>query len=98
MKTFTRHVCPTRGTCLSLLLLFGLAVPLLAQQSPWEHTAQVFERAFSGIIARAFSIVAIVIGGLQLAMSDGGGKRTVAQIIFGVGMALGAAQFVVWAF
>ncbi len=83
----------------AFLILCGLTIPsLFAQQSPWGNAATKLATEFSGPIARGFSLVAIVIGGLTLAFSDGGGKRTLGGLIFGLGMALGAAQFMTWLF
>jgi hypothetical protein len=42
--------------------------------------------------------VAIVVGGLVFAFGEGGAKRTMAGIIFGVGMAVGAVNFMTWLF
>ena len=70
---------------------------ILAQGlSPWENAVTQLQQIFTGTIARALSIVAVVIGGLMFAFGEGGSKRAMAGIIFGVGMAMAAAQFVVW--
>ena len=66
--------------------------------SPWEHAVDVLQAAFTGPIARGLSLVSIVIGGLTFAFDEGNSKRTVAGIIFGVGMAIGAANFMIWLF
>lgn len=66
--------------------------------SPWERAVAVLVAAFTGPIARGLSLVAIVIGGLAFAFSDGDNKRMLAGIIFGVGMAVGAANFLIWLF
>lgn len=79
-------------------MVFFIGLPLLAQSSPWGNAATKLATEFAGPIARGFSLVAIVIGGLTLAFSDGGGKRTLGSLIFGLGMALGAAQFMTWLF
>jgi hypothetical protein len=42
--------------------------------------------------------VSIVIGGLLLAFGEGGSKRAMAGIVFGVGMAIGAVNFMSWLF
>jgi type IV secretory pathway VirB2 component (pilin) len=82
------------------LVLFVLSIPALAlaQGSPWESAAQILEQAFTGIIARAFSLIAIVAGGLTLAYGEGSGNRRMAGVIFGVGMAVGAVNFLSWLF
>ena len=81
------------------LVVFFLAVPSLAlAQSPWESAAQILEQAFTGTIARAFSLIAIVYGGLTLAYGEGSGNRRMAGVVFGVGMAVGAVNFLSWLF
>ena len=52
----------------------------------------------TGPIARGLSLIAIVVGGLMFAFGEGGSKRTLAGIIFGLGMAMGAANFLAWLF
>ncbi len=81
-----------------LCVTFCLFASPLFAQSPWGNAATKLATEFSGPIARGFSLVAIVIGGLTLAFSDGGGKRTLGGLIFGLGMALGATQFMSWLF
>ena len=85
-------------------LLAGAAVaifaaPLYAQgASPWENAVSVLQTAFTGPIARGLSLVAIVVGGLMFAYGEGQSKRTMAGILFGVGMAIGAVNFMAWLF
>jgi type IV secretory pathway VirB2 component (pilin) len=81
---------------LVVTLLFGV-MPVYAQ-SPWEQAVDVLKTAFTGPIARGLSLVAIVIGGLMFAFDEGGSKRMLAGIIFGVGMAIGAGNFMLWLF
>jgi len=64
--------------------------------SPWETAVNNLQQAFTGPIAKALSLVAIVVGGLMFAFGEGGHKRTLAGIIFGVGMAVAAANFLSW--
>src|SRR5262245_40222307 len=66
--------------------------------SPWEDAVDVLRAAFTGPIARGLSLVAIVIGGLMFAFGEGDSKRTLAGIVFGVGMAIGAVNFMAWLF
>jgi type IV secretory pathway VirB2 component (pilin) len=75
-----------------------LATPLRAQTDPWEQAVQVLQTAFTGSIAKGLSLVAIVVGGLMFAFGEGQSKRTLAGIIFGVGMAIGAVNFMAWLF
>ena len=77
-----------------LLLLPRLALA----QSPWERAAGNLERTFTGPLARSLALVAIVIGGLTFMFGEMGAKRQIAGIVFGGGLALFAAQFLVWLF
>jgi type IV secretory pathway VirB2 component (pilin) len=72
--------------------------PVFAAGSPWETAVDQLMRAFTGPIARGLSLVAIVVGGLMFAFGEGESKRTLAGIVFGVGMAIGAVNFMGWLF
>jgi type IV secretory pathway VirB2 component (pilin) len=67
-------------------------------QSPWERAALNLERTFTGPLARSLALVAIVIGGLMFMFGEAGAKRQISGIVFGGGLALFAAQFLVWLF
>ena len=72
---------------------------ILAQgTSPWVDAVNNLSTAFTGPIARGLALVSIVIGGLMFAFGEGGSKSALAGIIFGLGMALGAANFITWMF
>lgn len=73
------------------------AIPAYAD-SPWENAVTVLQGAFTGPIARGLSLVAIVVGGLMFAFGEGESKRMLAGIVFGVGMAIGAVNFMAWLF
>ena len=76
-----------------------LFLPTLAfAQSPCERAASNLERTFTGPLARSLALVAIVIGGLMFMFGEGGAKRQISGIVFGGGLALFAAQFLVWLF
>ncbi len=85
---------------ITLVLASGLlAIPVFAQgNSPWENAVNVLETAFTGTIARGLSLVAIVVAGLTFAFGEGGGKRILAGVLFGVGMAIAAVNFLAWLF
>jgi type IV secretory pathway VirB2 component (pilin) len=53
---------------------------------------------FTGPIARGLSLVSIFVGGVTFAFGEGGSKRLLAGIVFGVGMAIGAVNFMAWLF
>src|SRR5437764_1089293 len=80
-----------------LILMLAGALPLRAQ-SPWESAVTVLQGAFTTTIARGLSLVAIVVGGITFAFSEGDSKRMLAGILFGVGMAIGAVNFMNWLF
>jgi type IV secretory pathway VirB2 component (pilin) len=75
-----------------------LALPAYAQSSPWENAVSVLQAAFTGTIARGLSLVAIVVGGLMFAFGEGQSKQMLAGIVFGIGMAIGAVNFLGWLF
>ena len=76
-----------------------LAAPAFAQgASPWENAVQVLQTAFTSTIARGLSLVAIVVAGLTFAFGEGGSKRILAGVLFGVGMAIAAVNFLAWLF
>jgi len=83
----------TFGACLAL------ADEVLAQATdPWTQAVQALQTAFTGPIATGLALVAIVVGGLMFAFGEGAAKRTLAGVIFGVGMAVGAVNFMSWLF
>jgi type IV secretory pathway VirB2 component (pilin) len=81
------------------LLSVGLmVVPAAWAASPWEDAVNALQVSFTGPIARGLSLVSIVVGGLMFAFGEGESKRTLAGIVFGVGMAIGAVNFLAWLF
>ena len=78
-------------TMLTLILL-------QAGGSPWENAVTQLQNAFTGPIAKGLSLVAIVVGGLMFAFGEGGSKRMLSGIVFGVGMAIAAVNFLSWLF
>jgi type IV secretory pathway VirB2 component (pilin) len=84
------------------MVLTGLALasPVWAQaaNSPWENAVNVLQQAFTSTIARGLSLVAIVVAGLTFAFGEGGSKRVLAGVLFGVGMAIAAVNFLAWLF
>ena len=84
-------------TLVSCLVTAGSAFAQ-AGNSPWTQAVQTLQTAFTGPIATGLALVAIVVGGLMFAFGEGGAKRTLAGVIFGVGMAVGAVNFMSWLF
>ena len=92
-KGFRKLVLATTGVV--------LAAPAFAQgpgSSPWENAVNVLQLAFTSTIARGLSLVAIVVSGLTFAFGEGGSKRVLAGVLFGVGMAIAAVNFLAWLF
>ena len=93
MKSIRFELCSLRLATFALLVLV-LAVPVFAQaSSPWENAVGVLQQAFTSTIARGLSLVAIVVSGLTFAFGEGGSKRVLAGVLFGVGMAIAAVKF-----
>src|SRR6266700_5128720 len=102
MRKLYRHLSKrcviVRCVAISLIGL-ALASPALAQaNSPWENAVNVLQQAFTSTIARGLSLVAIVVSGLTFAFGEGGSKRVLAGVLFGVGMAIAAVNFLAWLF
>jgi len=84
---------------LTLAVATAALLPVAAHAaSPWENAVNVLQASFTGPIARGLSLVSIVWGGLMFAFAEGDSKRMLAGILFGVGMAIGAANFLLWLF
>jgi type IV secretion system protein TrbC len=84
---------------LTIVITLFLAAPAFAQgTSPWENAVNVLMTAFTSTIARGLSLVAIVVAGLTFAFGEGGSKRVLAGVLFGVGMAIAAVNFLAWLF
>ena len=102
MKRFTFNVKTRIGSRRGLWLAAAFALILAGlpayAASPWENAVIVLQTAFTGPIARGLSLVAIVVGGLMFAFGEGESKRMLAGIIFGIGMAIGAVNFMAWLF
>jgi type IV secretory pathway VirB2 component (pilin) len=85
----------TRAVLASAVALLQ-AAPAFAQgtgNSPWENAVNVLMTAFTSTIARGLSLVAIVVAGLTFAFGEGGSKRVLAGVLFGIGMAIAAVKF-----
>src|ERR1700675_4883223 len=102
MKRFLcRCLCNSwlRSPLVTLGFALFLAAPVFDQgTSPWENAVSVLQQAFTSTIARGLSLVAIVVAGLTFAFGEGGSKRVLAGVLFGVGMAIAAVNFLSWLF
>ena len=89
---------PLTRLAVPLFLLSALPVYAQSGSDPWDNAVNVLKTAFTGTIATGLSLVAIVVGGLMFAYGEGQSKKTIAGIVFGVGMAIGAVNFMAWLF
>lgn len=102
--TTNRRFSWARLRTLAPLLLLDLLIPSAAHAqaaaggSPWENAVNALKTSFTGPIATGLSLVAIVVGGLMFAYGEGQSKKMLAGIVFGVGMAIGAVNFMAWLF
>jgi len=98
-KRFRSSIFRFRFLMTAVVALF-LARPAFGQAgaSPWENAVIVLQQAFTSTIARGLSLVAIVVAGLTFAFGEGGSKRVLAGVLFGVGMAIAAVNFLSWLF
>jgi len=90
-------VMPRREGLVFCFIVAALSARVSAQ-SPWERAANNLALTFTGPVARALALVAIVIGGLMLMFGETGAKRQISGIVFGGGLALFAGQFLIWLF
>ena len=63
------------------------------QPMPWEGPLNQVLASFTGPVAKALCILAIVVTGFAFAFSDGGGLRRVLGILLGVSIAVTATSF-----
>ena len=86
---------------LAFAVCAAAAEPALAQAaggSPWTQAVQAFKPPLPARSLPVLALVAIVVGGLMFAFGEGAAKRTLSGVIFGVGMAVGAVNFMSWLF
>ena len=94
----SNHRIPARRIWPIVVLWVCTASVFVHAQSPWERAANNLAITFTGPLARALALVAIVIGGLMFMFGEGGAKRQISGIVFGGGLALFAGQFLTWLF
>jgi type IV secretion system protein VirB2 len=77
-----------------LLLLTPIAA--FAQGSPFDNGFTALQTLFTGTVAKVASLIAIVIGGYQFAHGEPGGKKALAGVAAGTGIAVLAANVLTW--
>ena len=73
-----------------------LALPLAAHATPFDSGISEVQTLFTGTIAKAASLVAIVIGGYAFAHGEPGAKKGLAGVAAGTGIAVLAANMLTW--
>jgi len=63
------------------------------QPLPWEGPLNQILASFTGPVAKALCILAIVVLGFGFAFSDGGGLRRILGLLLGVSIAVTATSF-----
>lgn len=89
-----RDWCPCARALLTFTAMcLGIAGTAYGQTSdPWSTAAGQLSTIFTGPIAKGLSLVAIVVGGLELSFGQGS-HRHLGGLIFGVGLAISAPMF-----
>jgi type IV secretory pathway VirB2 component (pilin) len=78
----------------AILMLVPMAAH--AQGSPFDNGFTALQTLFTGTVAKVASLIAIVIGGYQFAHGEPGGKKALAGVAAGTGIAVLAANVLTW--
>jgi type IV secretory pathway VirB2 component (pilin) len=80
------------------LVVLLILVPMAAhgQGSPFDNGFTALQTLFTGTVAKVASLIAIVIGGYQFAHGEPGGKKALAGVAAGTGIAVLAANVLTW--
>ena len=73
-----------------------IALVAYTQGSPFDNGFTALQTLFTGTIAKVASLIAIVIGGYQFAHGEPGGKKALAGVAAGTGIAVLAANVLTW--
>ena len=73
-----------------------LAMPLAVHASPFDSGISSIQTLFTGTIAKAASLIAIVMGGFGFAFGDPGAKKNLAGVAMGSGIAVLAVNVLSW--
>ena len=71
-------------------------LPIAAHASPFDSGITSIQTLFTGTIAKAAALIAIVIGGFGFAFGDPGAKKNLAGVAMGSGIAVMAANVLTW--
>jgi type IV secretory pathway VirB2 component (pilin) len=88
------RVTESKFPLVAILLLVPMAAH--AQGSPFDNGFTALQTLFTGTVAKVASLIAIVIGGYQFAYGEPGGKKALAGVAAGTGIAVLAANVLTW--
>ena len=91
---FRIRVTESKLPLVAILMLVPLAAH--AQGSPFDNGFTALQTLFTGTVAKVASLIAIVIGGYQFAHGEPGGKKALAGVAAGTGIAVLAANVLTW--
>jgi type IV secretory pathway VirB2 component (pilin) len=81
---------------LAVLLIFPAFAFAQSGGSPFDSGFTALQTIFTGTIAKASSLIAIVIGGYQFAHGEPGAKKSLAGVAAGTGIAVLATNVLTW--
>ena len=96
MQMKSRALSRRAGLMLVLVATVLVAPVAYAQGSPFDNGFTALQTLFTGTIAKVASLIAIVIGGYQFAHGEPGGKKALAGVAAGTGIAVLAANVLTW--
>jgi type IV secretory pathway VirB2 component (pilin) len=85
-----------RAVYVLALLTIIFITPAAAHASPFDSGISSIQTLFTGTIAKAAALIAIVIGGFGFAFGDPGAKKNLAGVAMGSGIAVMAANVLTW--
>ena len=78
------------------VLALILLLPMAAYATPFDSGISEIQTLFTGTIAKAASLIAIVIGGYAFAHGEPGAKKGLAGVAAGTGIAVMAVNILSW--
>jgi type IV secretory pathway VirB2 component (pilin) len=99
--TLYRSFCSRRRRGQAIRIAYPLALlvllPIAAHaQSPFDTGLTAMQTLFTSTVARATSLIAIVLGGYAFAHGEPGHKKTLAGVAAGTGIAVLATNVLTW--
>ena len=91
------RVLPVSKTAFLLFLLTPMVAHAQAGGgSPFDTGFTAMQNLFTGTVAKAASLIAIVVGGYQFAHGEPGAKKALAGVAAGTGIAVLATNVLTW--